>query len=295
MADDVRDALLQFLRDNELPDSLITFITQALADSKSFSQIMAELRETPEYKAAYPENDVRMANGFEYWSEGQIREYRSEARRLAGEYFGASLTNTEIAGLIGNNKSLVEYEKSLQTWKQVERWGPTVKAVLATELGYQPDDQMIYRFLHGEIATPELDRAYETALYRGQPASIGLGVRPEEEAAQLRAFGISPEQAFRGYQGVAGELPRSARLGMIESEIESNSAKFPNGSQLFNDQNFATLFRAIQLQDPEAIAKLQGTLSREVARFQGQGGAVTDRTGAAVGLLSESERRSRGA
>lgn len=292
---DVRDLLLQFLRDNQLPESLITFITTALAEKKSYAQIITELRQTPEYKAAYPENDQRIANGFDWWSEAQIRQYRSEARRLANEYFGASLSNEEISSLISGNKSLTEYEHNLQIYKQVERWGPTVKMVLAQSLGYAPDDEMVFRFLHDEISTPELDRAYETALYRAQPAQIGLGVRPEEEADTLRAFGISPEQAFKGYQSIVGEMPRSERLGLIEAHIQRNAGDFPTPDSLFQGQTFAKLFRAIQLGDPDALSELQGTISREVARWQGRGGAATDNAGRSVGLLSEDERRQQGA
>lgn len=290
---DVRDLLLQFLRDNQLPESLITFITTALGEKKSYAQILTELRQTPEYKAAYPENDQRIAAGFDWWSEAQIREYRSEARRLASEYFGASVSNEEIATMISKNKSLTEYEHNLQIYKQVERWGPTVKTVLAQQLGYVPDDQLVYRFLDHEISTPELDRAYETALYMAQPASIGLGIRPEEEADILRAHGISVEQAFQGYQGIVNEMPRSERLGLIEAQIGRNEGQFPTADSLFKGTTFAKLFNAIQLGDPAAMAELRGTISREVARWQGRGGVATDNSGASVGLLSEQERRQR--
>ena len=102
----------------------------------------------------------------------------------------------------------------------------------------------------------------------------------------LRRYGISVEQAFRGYQGIVGELPRTERLGAIEAEINRNVEQFPTGTELFAGTPFATLFRAVQLQDPDAIAALQAQMSREVARFQAGGGP----TAAGAGLLSPAER-----
>jgi hypothetical protein len=289
----VLDQLSNFLIEQELPMSLLGFIQGALAKKWSFSKIVAELRLTPEYEAAYPEMKLRRQAGFAPMTEAEIRSYRGEARRLAVEYFGVNLSQQEITGLLTKDKSLREYEQDLKTLREMERWGPAVKQVLAGELGYLPDDDLVFRFLHAEHATPEIDRAYQRALLRGQPAAIGLGIRPEEEADILQAYGISPEQAFRGYENILGETSRAERYAAIEAEIGRNIANFPTGEGLFNGTPFATLFRAIQLQDPEALAKMQSQLSREVARFQAGGGIAQSGTGAAIGLLTPDERAQR--
>lgn len=286
----VLDQLSNFLIEQELPSSLLGFIQNALAQKWSFSKIVAELRTTPEYEAAYPEMKLRREAGFAPMTEAEIRSYRGEARRLATEYFGVNISNQEITGLLTKDKSLSEYEADLKTLRLMDQWGPEVKQVLATELGFVPDDDLVFRFLHAEIATPEIDRAYQRALLRGQPAAIGLGIRPEEEADILQQYGISPEQAFRGYENILGETPRAERYAAIEAEIGRNLGQFPTGNDLFNATPFTTLFRAIQLQDPEALAKLQGQLSREVARFQAGGGVAQSGSGAAVGLLTPEER-----
>jgi hypothetical protein len=269
---DVREILLQFLQENRLSTSLLGFIQSSLAANKPYSQIVAELRQTPEYKAAYPENDIRLAKGYDWRPEAEIRAYRSEARRLAKSYFNMDVSNEEIANLIGNDKSLAEWEKNLQTWSDFQRWGPAVRSVFQSELGYELPDDRVFAFLAPFIPTPELDKAYEKALLRGRPAELGLGIRPEEEAEILRQYGISPEQAFRGYQGIVGEAPRAERLASIEAEINRNVDQFPTGTDLFADTTFATLFRAIQLGDPEAIQTLQQRMSREVSRWQASGG-----------------------
>lgn len=290
--EDVRDLLAGFLSENELPSSLLAFITDALGQKKSYARIVAELRETPEYKTAYPEMELRQAAGFDRMSEAEIRAYRGEARRLATEYLGVNnLSNQEVATLIGKNKSLREWEHDLQTYRELERWGPAVKFTLAQELGYVPEDELVFRFLHADIATPDLDRAYSRALTRAQPAMLGLGIRPEEEARILEQYGISPEQAFKGYQGIVGEMPRSERLAAIDAEINRNIDRFPSPTQLFANTPFSTLFRAIQLGDQDAIRQLQASIGHEVARFQAGGGVAQSGSGAAVGLLTANERQ----
>ena len=134
--EDVRDLLVNFLNENELPSTLIGFITDSLAAKKSFAQIVAELRETPEYKATYPENDARRTNGFDWMPEAQIRAYRSEAKRIAQAQLGMTVSDQEVAQLLTQNKSLSEWEQTLRTWQDFERWGPTVRSVFEQELGY---------------------------------------------------------------------------------------------------------------------------------------------------------------
>lgn len=288
--EDVRDALREFLFQNELPESLMDFATTMLADGASYAEIVAKLRETPEYKSAYPENDLRRQNGFSWIPESQIRALRDQFRRLTDVYLGTDVSNTEIADLIARDVAPTEWEKRLMTYKQFERYGPVVRGVLEQELGFQITDDRLFAFMSVDIPTPELDLAYERALMRGQPAQLGLGIRPEEEADLLQQFGIDAGRAFAGYQGIASELPRTERMAAIENYINGQAEQFPAASDIFREAQIGTLFRAIQLQDPEAIARLQGLMSREVARFQAGGGPVRSGT-SLVGLLSSDERR----
>lgn len=285
----ILDLLSGFLRENELPSTLLGFIQSALSEGKSYQQIIAELRETAEYKAAYPENEVRKKKGFSWMPEAQIRQYRNDARRIAKMSLGIDVSNREIAGLISGDVSLSEWEQRLTVWKKFEQFGPTVRAVLEAELGTSISDDRVFAFLNNEIPTPELDQAYENALYRGRPAILGLGVRPEDEANILRRYGVDVDQAFRGYQGIVAEMPRAERLSFIDRAVSGNPNLPANGSALFNDTPFATLFRAIQLNDGEALRTLQEQMQREIAR-NAQGGGVAFQGGIATGLTVGSER-----
>jgi hypothetical protein len=280
--------MTNWLQENDLPSSLLDFIKQEVIADKSFDEIVLDLRQTPEYKLAYPENDLRVANGLSWMPEGQIRAYRDEAKRIAQSMLGINVTNEEIAKLLAKGKSLSEWEQTLATYRSFERYGPAVKVALSQELGYDVSDERVFAFMSPDTPTPELDSAFERARIRTQGGALfGGGLRPEEEAQILQAYGISAEQAFKGYQGIAAELPAAQRFAMIESQI--NQGTFPGASQALGDTSFATLFRAIQLGDPEAMKKIQDQMSREVARFQAGGGAATSGT-VAAGLLSASER-----
>jgi hypothetical protein len=287
--EDARDMLRQFLVDNELPITLMDFIENALAEKKSLAQIVLELRQTEEYLQAYPENALRREAGYSWIPEAQIRAYRDELSRLSRFYFGYTPTRDELAQVIATNKSPAEFEHLLQVQQNVDRYGAVVQRLFMEELGYELSADRLLAFMDPERPTVELDRAFEAALNRGRPASIGLGIRPEEEAELLRQFGINPEDAFRGYQGIAAELPRTERLSAIERLIDSSLADVPAGD-LFREANIGLLFNAIQLGDIEAIQKLQGMMSREIARFQAGGGPARAGTGA-VGLLTAAERQ----
>jgi len=277
-------ALQQFLLDNELPLTLIDFIKTAIAQKKGYDQIILELRQTPEYKAAYPENELRRENGFTWMPESEIRAYRDEAKRLAAEYMGLTISNAEISGLIAKNASLVEWERRLKVWANVEMYGDAVQQVFVQELGMPLSDERLYMFFSPDVETPELDRAYAHALYRGQPTSLGLEIRPEEEAELLTQFGVSPEQAFQGYQGIVSELPKYERWAQIERFLNDKASEFPDGGGL-GAATFGQLFRAIQLRDPEALTKLAAMQAREIARFRAGGGPTGSGT-SATGLTA---------
>jgi hypothetical protein len=270
-----------------LPASLSGFIQNEITASKGYDEIINDLRATPEYQAAFPENKLRIANGLSAMSEQQILEYRDQAKQIASSMLGISVTNTEITGLIAGNKSLSEWASNLQTYASFERWGPAVKQALSQELGYDVTDERAFAFMSPDIPTPELDAAYTKALLRGQPAVLGFGIRPEAEAQILLQHGIDPAQAFAGYQGIAAELPRDQRLQMIDAAI--NGTNTPDAQTAIKDASFNQLFKAIQLRDPGSINELSQMIARETARWQSGGGVATSGT-QAVGLLTSADR-----
>lgn len=282
--------ITQLLQQWNLPTSLTSFIQDEIVSAKSYDEIINDLRSTPEYQTAFPENKMRLDNGFSPWSEAQILEYRDQARQTAQSLLGISnVTNDEIANLIAHNKSLDEWQTDLQTYKTYERWGPYVKQALSQELGYNVDDARAYAFMHPDMPTPELDLAYEKALLRGQPASLGFGIRPEDEANLLIQFGIDPQKAFQGYQGIAQELPAATRARLLANHLNENAAHFPTTADALPNTPFSDLFNAIQLGDVDSLQRLRNDMALGVASFQGNGGIRQAQSGASAGLLGQRE------
>jgi len=284
---DVRALLINFLTDNQLPQSLMGFIESALGQKWSYAEIVARLREQPEYLAAYPENGLRQQNGLAWWPEARIREYRDQVRRITKEYLGippSEIANTDISHLIATGVDLGEWERRIQTHQAFLQWGPAVKQALSLELGYDVPDERAWAFMNPDIPTPELDLAYRKALMRGQPDILGMGIRPEEEANVLIKMGFSPEQAFAGYQGIASELPRTERMKMLETYINGQGNKLPTNP--LGEASQGLLFRAMMLKDSEAFNILSQMYARETARFQAGGGPA----GGGAGLLSPENR-----
>lgn len=285
---DIRGALIQFLNDYNLPHSLMTFVENALQKDMSFNEIIVRLRQTNEYKQAFPENFIREQNGFNWLPEAQVLQLRADFRQVAKQSLGLNnISQQELTDLIGGNVSLVEWERRLQTYKTFEKYGSAVQTALSQELGFDVSNDRVFAFMNPDISTPELDLAYERAMIRGQPAVLGFGIRPEEEADILIKFGIDPNQAFANYQGIASELPRMDRLRAIENYINANPTQFPENP--VEGASYSSLFKAIQLRDPDAIQELEGLMAREQARFQAGGGPVRAGT-ATVGLLTAAER-----
>ena len=278
----ILDQLTTFLDDNELPRSLLSFIQGALANKWSFSKIVAELRATPEYKAAYPENDLRQQRGLSWMAEGEIRAYRDEAKRLAREYMGVDVTNQEIAQLIGRGTSLQRWERRLQINDAVERFGGAVQSVFESYTGAPLSDERLHMFFDPDIDTSDLENMYEMALRRGQPTLLGFATRPEDEAKLLQDMGIPVEQVFRNYQQIHSELPRFTRLAAIGRYLEEN------GGDFFGDVSISgsLLFKAINLGDPEALKELQRRSQEEAVRFQAGGGPARNQGGTLSGLTA---------
>lgn len=269
--------------------SLAGWAWEAILAGKSYQQVILELRQLPEYKAAFPENDLRAANGFSFMPEKTILESRDKFKEIAWRVSGMELSNNDIAKFLANDRSVLEFEETMLTWERFKKWGPTVRGVLEEELGQHITDDRLWAILSNDTTTTQEDTAYENALYRGRPAILGLGIRPEEEADLLRRYGVDVDQAFRGYQGIVNEMPRAEKLQAIEKALTGNSALPTTGSALFNDTPFSLLFRAVQLGDATAIRELQRQMDLDVAR-QMAGGAAQFSGGVAGGLLTQSQR-----
>lgn len=281
----VQGLLSQFFTPEAVDDLIQTVIKPAIQAGQTDFEVMRALRASATYKAFFPEYEARIKNGYAAWSEAQILQYRDQAKNMAKQLWGVDVKGTDLANLISNNVSLQEFEHRLLVFKQVNNMGGAVQAQLEKELGVSLTDEDLYEFFDPEINTAELDKAWENAIFKQYVNNLTGGNYEvtDEMVKNLRKIGVTANQAIQNYQKMAGALPALDRLAAIDRSV---------GADRDNPyDSFGTAFSAYQTLDAEAQARIGQIFARETARFD-KGGGVAMQGTQAVGLLTESGRRS---
>ena len=273
---------------------MVGLVEKAVANDWSIDKFLLEMRQSPDYLAnpLFAANMQRVRDGKRFMAEGEILNWRDEAKRLAKQYGYSEPSDNYLAMGLQSGLSMAEIEHRFSIHKNVTELGGGVRWVYENIIGTSITDEDLYEIFDPEFDTAEFDEAYKNALYRGRPMALGLGVRSQAEADAFRMLGVDPEEAFKRYEGVQQNASRFARLGAIEDLITSGlPPEF--GANLSTEEN-SILVRALLFNDPEALARLQDVTAREIGRWKGGGGAVRTQTGQQVGLLSQTERASFG-
>ena len=266
------DTLSQFLSsyftEDAVTDLIENVIKPGINQGMTEFEIMRSLRNSKTYKEFFPEFDQRIKNGYAAWSEGQILQYRDQARNLAKAIHGLDIDGKATSKLIASNVSISEFEHRLLVFKQVKDMGGAVKSQLERELGEKIDDKNLYEFFDPDITTSELDTAYENAIYKGYIRNLtgrdDLNVS-DDQVKQLRKIGVTTQQAQQNYQKMAGILPSIERLGHIDKAV---------GADRDNPyDSFGAAFGAFQTMDAAAQEQIARAFARETARFSTGGGA----------------------
>lgn len=258
------------------------FITEGWTEDK----FLRELRGTQAHNAAFAEWDMRDSAGLMPISEGQILQLRSQYAALTKSYYGYEPSKQELANLIGaSDKSLDEFEHSLQVYKRVQEYGGQVQSLFETIYGVNLSDESLQEFFDPNKRTPEMDKAFDDAKYRGLPTLAGFHARSQDEADLLRNAGMTPEQAFQKFQQAGTLAPIMQKLGAIDANV--------TGKDFLNDVPLETLAKSVfdfTDEGKAAWASIRQTLAREISRFGKGGGAATDQSGNATGLLTRDQR-----
>lgn len=254
-----------------------TVIKPALSKGLNEFEIMNLLRATDTWKNMYPEYQQRIDNGFAPMTEAQIREYRDQAKALAAQQ-GFTLTNDDVSRYIASNKSLSELQSNLIDYEKFKTYGQDVMDALSLELGRPATEAEAFKVLSNDYSDPELDRLYRNAVYKGYATTMHFRAPNEQEIALLNERNVSTEDAVKGYQQLASEMPSYDRLLAIDSNLAGN-AEAPHDSV---HDLLADIFAA----DPEAHLRISQTVAREAARWKGTGGIA----GGGRGFLTPSER-----
>lgn len=259
---------------------------QLITEGRDTDWFKRALRETQTYKTAFPEWDMREQAGLLPISEGDILRLRSQYTALTQNYYGYTPNKQQLANLIGQgDKSIDEFEESLQIYKMVEEYGGATQQLFEAiyQVNLSDDDLMEIFRPGGNVA---LKKAFDYARYQGLPTLLGFNARSTEEADLLRNAGLTPDQAFQKFQKAGSLSPVMQKLGAIDANV--------TGNEFLNDVPLETLAKGLVFDFTEegkaAMAEIQRTFAREFARFKKGGSAATDQSGRAVGLLAPGQR-----
>lgn len=260
----------------------IALLERAVQQDWSPTKFVQELRQSTDYLAnpLFAANVQRAKEGKGFMPEGQVIGYAAEAKRLARQHGFAEPSDSYIANGFQGGMSLAEYEHRLNVQQRVNLFGPGVATVYKFLTGDDPSDQDLFDIFNPEKSTQWFVDQARAAEMRGRPMVLGLGIRSAEEAAALDLLGVTPDQAFEGYQRLANALPTVTRLAAIDQTI-ANDPENPFDS-------FGALFKDIFQSDAKSQEQILLMTARERARFK-QGATATQ--GQLAGLLTGAEKQ----
>lgn len=244
---DAYSLLEQTFRDYGL-ESLVPAIKGFMARNLGAQQAAVELRTTPEYIARFKGNDVRRATGKNALSEAEylaIEDAYDQTLRAYGQqnYFGINRAakQAKAAELIGNDISAVEFRDRIQlAVDRVQNADPTIKSVLKQFYPGINESDLVGYFLNPADNLPKLKEKV-TASEIGA-AATGLNLSTDVIAAtDLAKYGVTQEQARRGYSDIAEVLPTATKLGDIYNESGVKYAQKEAEAEVFKgNQDAAT-------------------------------------------------------
>lgn len=204
---------------------------------RTAQQILLDLRQTPQFKAAFPEIDLRAKAGLAPMSPGDIVNYRNGAAQMmreAGLPQGFYDSPSDFTNLIVGNVSLNELSNRVQLARQAVYEIPQQARDYLGQLGLGTGD-LTAQFLDPNTAEPLLERKMQAAQIGGQAQTSGWGNLAPDAALGLAAQGITPDQARSGFQTLGMEkqlfsaLPNEATTGI--NQDQQLAAEFGGNAQ----------------------------------------------------------------
>jgi len=245
------------------------------------SEFTIRLRQTDAYKTRFASNAKRVAKGLRAISEGEYLEledrYQDIMRRYGlpqSYYTRGDLGRQEgFEKFIEFDVSPVELEERISTAQnRIFNAPPEVMRLMSDFYGdvISNGDALAY-ILDPQRALSEIQRRVTAAEIGAGAVQAGL-TTTRQRAEELQRFGITGEEARRGFQAVAEVAPRGTQLAEFYGES-------PYTQQTAEAEVFGTAGAV------EARKKRERLVGREQAEFAGtsgafQGALARDRAGA---------------
>lgn len=188
---------------------LADWALESLIAGHSIEQILLELEQQPEYKAAFPEIEARQRRSLELGLQlepigpSQILEYRTRAKALMHSYGlpeSFYTNNQNFFDLITNDVSLDELNARLDlSSKRVANAPPEVRAVFEDVFGTDSDRALFLAFTNVDTTLPALEDMVQVAEAGGAARRFGFGLS-RAEMERVADINVSYDQAVAGFR-----------------------------------------------------------------------------------------------
>lgn len=188
---------------------LADWALESLIAGHSIEQILLELEQQPEYKAAFPEIEARQRRSLELGLQlepigpSQILEYRTRAKALMHSYGlpeSFYTNNQNFFDLITNDVSLDELNARLDlSSKRVANAPPEVRAVFEDVFGTDSDRALFLAFTNVDTTLPALEDMVQVAEAGGAARRFGFGLS-QAEMQRVADINIGYDQAVAGFR-----------------------------------------------------------------------------------------------
>jgi hypothetical protein len=191
---------------------LATWVSTKVTSGASMEEILLELYDRPEFKAAFPEIEARRkraeATGqvLAPISPEDVLGYRTQARSLMQSYglpSGFYLNNADFFDLIVNDVSIDELNTRLQMAStKVAAAPPEVRDAFKELYGDASDTALFALAVDVKKALPELERMLNAASVGGAGSRFGFDLNVEQ-MSRLAGYGVDYGQAAQGFSSLA--------------------------------------------------------------------------------------------
>ena len=247
--------------------SLVEPLKNLIQSGPDSSQLTLALRATDAYKKRFSANADRIAKGLSALNEreylGMEDQYQNIMRNygLPATYYAKDSMGTQAGfnQLLANDVSAAELEDRVMTAQsRVINSSPEIKQALRAFYPDITDGDILAYTLDPTKALTDIKRKVTAAEIGGAAISQGLGTS-RIDAEYLGRYGVTKEQAQKGYGAIAEFLPTGQKLSQIYQEPTYTQAQAEQ--EIFN------------LADSAEAAKRRKKLSSlETGSFSGSSG-----------------------
>ena len=188
--------------------SLTSWVRQEIINGRTNNEIILDMRSTPEFKAAFPEIQMREQAGLPPLSPADIVNYRAQATQMmkaAGLPPGFYDNPRDFTQLLAGDVSISELGDRIQMAKDATyNIPPETAARLHSEYGLAPGSGALAAyFIDPQKALPLLQQQFTAAQIGGRADQTGFAGVTNAQALALAQNGVSDSQAQSGFASLA--------------------------------------------------------------------------------------------